>query len=92
MFACSVMMSPEGQRGAYYGFFYGLVFGGLLTGASVAEKASTWIEVAQTAAVAILVFAPTLAAIGFVVGLVYDRMRSLRAERMRSKNGSARAE
>jgi hypothetical protein len=92
VFACNVMMSPEGQRGAYYGFFYGLVFGGLLTGASVADTEAGWTEVLQTAAVAILVFAPTLAAIGFVVGLVYDRMRSLRADRMRSKNGSARAE
>jgi hypothetical protein len=78
-------MSPEPRQRAYYGYFYGLAFGGLLTGTTLANAESTFWDVTATFLISMFVIAPALSAIAFVIGLVADRIDAVYRERLRSR-------
>jgi hypothetical protein len=78
-------MSPEPRQRAYYGYLYGLAFGGLLTGTMLANAESTFWDITATFFISIFVIAPTLSAIAFVIGVVADRIDAVHRERLCSR-------
>jgi hypothetical protein len=75
-------MSAEPRQRAYYGYFYGLAFGGLLTGTMLANAESTFWDILATCVISVFVIAPTLSAVAFVIGLVADRIDAVLRERL----------
>ena len=79
------LMSHDSKQFFYYGYLYGLIFAGLLTGAKLADSHSSWTDVATTTAIGVLFIAPTLACVGLVVGLIIDRVGATRFDRRRKQ-------